>query len=367
MQLGFILSLSIHIALLAWAVLSIQRTPDIVMPETVAVSVAIVTPSEVTRMKQGDQNTKNLESKAADKPSEDDSQKEAAKPKAAAPTAAEPPPPEPAKPEPVKAEPPLPAATAPPTAPPDPIEQKIAALPPEKAPEPQAPEPAPGPTPEEQAAQAAKLEAERRAAEAKAKAEADKKRKEAEAKKKAEAERKKKLADAAAAKAKAEAEKKFDPNKLADLINKADDGPQKALIDKSNKPAGAKPTGDSRTATNLGPSAGTKDGRSDQLTATERDMLTSMLNSQLIPHYRLAGGGGGSDTPVVVVHFRLKPDGSLDGEPEIRQRQNSPLFNVAVDAAIRAVKEGAPFSLPPDKYSAWKDNNVEFDPRQMLK
>ena len=158
MQLGFVISLVLHIALLAWAVLNIQRTPQIDVPSTVAISVAIVEASEVTRMKQGDQNTKTLESKAADKPSEDDSQKEAPKPKAA--PAPPPPPPveakvePPAPPEPPKAEPP----------PPDPIEQKLAALPPEKAPPP--PEPDPGPSPEEQEALAARLEAERKAAEA---------------------------------------------------------------------------------------------------------------------------------------------------------------------------------------------------------
>ncbi|MFX8624416.1 hypothetical protein ABTM07_19890, partial [Acinetobacter baumannii] len=83
---------------------------------------------------------------------------------------------------------------------------------------------------------------------------------------------------AAAAKAKAEAEKKkFDPNKLAELLNKQpDDAPQKALIDKSQKQSGAKPTGDSQTATNTGPSAGTRDGRDSVLSAREADMLNAL-------------------------------------------------------------------------------------------
>lgn len=371
MRLGFALSLTIHIALLLWAILNFQRTKFEDVPETVAISVAVVTPSDVTRMREGDQNTKTLESKAAEKPADDNAQKEAPKPKAAPPAPAPPPPPvaEPPPPEPAKTEPPPPAEPAKAKAP-DPIEEKLAALPPEKTPEP--PPAPPVPTQDDQAALAAKLEAERKAAakakadaEAKAKADAEKRRKEAEAKKKAEELRKKKLAEA---KAKAEADKnKFDPSKLADLINKADDGPQKALIDKSQKPAGAKASGSSQTATNLGPSAGTKDGRDSVLSAREADLLNSLLDNQLKQCWRLPAGGGGAETPIVVLSWRLKEDGSLDGEPQVVRGQNSALFQVAAEAAIRAVKACSPFQLPPDKYQAWREiRSWAFDPSKML-
>lgn len=354
MRFGFVTSLIVHCALLGWALVNLQNTKEFQVPDTVTISVAIVEASEITRMKQGDQNTKNLESKAADKPSEDEAAKEAAKPKAAPPAAAPPPPPPPVEvakveppppPEPPKAEPPAPAP------PPEPVKVEEPPPPPE-----------PGPTPQEQAALAAKLEAERKAAEAKAKADAAAKAK-AEAAKKAAAKAK---ADAAA-KAKADAEKKkFDANKLAELINKADDAPQKALIDKSNKPAGAKPTGDSQTATNTGPSAGTKEGRDSVLSAREADMLNSLLDGQLKSHWRLPAGGGGAETPIVAVKWRLKADGTLDGEPQILNPQNNPLFEVAAQAAIRAIKESQPFQLPAEKYANWRDNTWKFDPSKML-
>lgn len=364
MRLGFALSLTIHIALLLWAVLTFQRAKLDDVPETIAISVAVVTPSDVTRQKQGDENTKTLDSKAADKPADDNSQKEAEKPKPAPPAPAPPPPPEqpPPRPEPAKAEPPKP----------DPIQEKLAALPPEKAPEP--PPVPPAPTPDDQAALAAKLEDERKAAakakadaETKAKAEAEKKRKEAEAKKKAEELRKKKLAEAAA-KAKAEAEKnKFDPNKLADLINKADDGPKKPLIDKSQKPTGAKPTGNSQVASNTGPSAGTRDGRDSVLSATEKDLLNAMLKSQLEQCWNIPAGGGGAETPIVVLSWRLTEDGSLDGEPIVLSPQNTPLFQVAAEAAIRAVKKCSPFQLPRDKFQYWREiRSWKFDPSKVL-
>ncbi|MBX9926107.1 MAG: cell envelope integrity protein TolA [Hyphomicrobiaceae bacterium] len=358
MRLGLIFSLLMHLSMLAWAIFSIQQTARLPVPETVTISVAVVTPSEVTRMKQGDENTKNLESKAADKPSEQQSQKEAPKPvpPRPKPQAALPPPPpepEPAKPEPVKPEPPKPeppkAEPVKPDPPkPDPIAEKLAEPPP----------PDPGPTPEQLAAEAAKKEAE-------AKAAAERKRKEAEAKAKAEAERKRKAAEA---KAKADAEKrKFDLDKLAKAIDESPEDPR-ALLDKSNKPTGARPQGDSRTATNSGPSAGTREGRDTVLSARDADLLRGMLNSQLARCWRLpAGGGGGTTVPVVTLAWNLRPDGSLDGEPRVVQSGAGPLSQIATEAAIRAVKTCQPFQLPPDRYANWRQiTDWAFDPSKMV-
>ncbi len=366
MRLGFTLSLLMHLSALGWAIFSIQQTAQLPVPETVTISVAVLTPSEFTRMKQGDENTKNLESKAADKPSEEQSQKEAPKPvpPPPKPQAALPPPPEPepAKPEPVKPEPEPPKAEPPKPDPPkpDPIAEKLAEPPP---PEPAPPEPAPGPTPEEIAAQKAKEEAERKAAEARAKAEAERKRKEAEAKRKAEELKKKKLAEA---KAKEAEKRKFDLDKLAKAIDASPDDPR-ALLDKSNKPTGARPQGDSQTATNTGPSAGTRDGRDTVLSAREADMLRGMLNAQLARCWRLPAGGGGTSVPVVTLGWSLKPDGTLDGEPRVVRTGDGPLFQVATEAAIRAVKTCVPFQLPPDKYANWRViTDWAFDPSKMV-
>ncbi len=366
MRLGLTCSLLMHLSLLVWAIFSIQQTVSLPVPETVTISVALVTPSDITRMKQGDENTKNLESKAAEKPSDQQSQKEAAKPippppkpQAALPPPpeAEPPKPEPAKPEPVKSEPVKSEPVKPEPPKPDPIAEKLAEPPP--------PEPTPGPTPEQLAAEKAKAEAEAKAAEAKAKADAERKRREAEAKAKAEADRKRKIADA---KAKADAEKrKFDLDKLAKAIDESPEDPR-ALLDKSNKPTGARPQGDSRTATNTGPSAGTRDGRDTVLSAREADLLRGMLNSQLARCWRLpAGGGGGTTVPVVTLAWNLRPDGSLEGEPRVVQSGAGPLSQVATEAAIRAVKTCQPFQLPPDRYANWRQiTDWAFDPSKMI-
>ncbi|MFZ8258165.1 hypothetical protein ACO1KT_14655, partial [Staphylococcus aureus] len=87
-------------------------------------------------------------------------------------------------------------------------------------------------------------------------------------------------------------------------------------------------------ASNTGPSAGTRDGRDSVLSATEKDLLNAMLKSQLEQCWNIPAGGGGAETPIVVLSWRLTEDGSLDGEPIVLSPQNTPLFQVAAEAAI---------------------------------
>jgi colicin import membrane protein len=48
-------------------------------------------------------------------------------------------------------------------------------------------------------------------------------------------------------------------------------------------------------------------------------------------------------------------------------RSPQPVFQVASESAVRAIRKCAPFSfLPPAKYEAWKDVEVNFDPREMF-
>ena len=110
-----------------------------------------------------------------------------------------------------------------------------------------------------------------------------------------------------------------------------------------------------------GPTTGERQGHDTVLSAREQDLLKSMINSQLQPCAKMPGGGGGTDTPVVNVRFQLRQDGSLDGEPVLVAPQSSPLYSIAADASIRAIKQCAPFQLPADKYGAWSTVTWEFD------
>ncbi len=344
---GLLTSFVGHALLLAYAFLSINRVPP-ALPETVTIEASIITPSELTRLKQGSPDSKELEAKAKEAEKPEVSKKEAEKPK---PITAPPPPPPPPPPEPEKVEEAKPKEDA--------IADKLAALPP--------PEPDPGPTIEEKKKLEDKLEAER-AAEEEKKKQAEEKRKKAEAKKKAEEKKKKALA-----KKKAEERKK----KLAEAKRKAEEEKKKkqfdadriaALIDKSPDKRGAPRTATPPTKPTdyTGPTAGERRGTDTVLSAREADLLKSQLSGQLKRCWHLPGGGGGIETTVVTLKWRLKPDGSLDGLPQVVEPQSGPVFQIAAEAAVRAVTRCAPFDLPQDKYAVWKSVEWNFDPREMM-
>lgn len=68
----------------------------------------------------------------------------------------------------------------------------------------------------------------------------------------------------------------------------------------------------------------------------------------------------------VLIQFKLKRDGTVDGPPRTVNRSSHPMFRTAADSARRAVLRCQPYSLPADKYDAWQDVKVTFDPREMF-
>jgi colicin import membrane protein len=339
---GLAISLLAHAALLGWAYLAGLKAPPLPTDDTPAISAEIITPSEFLRLKQGSEDAKNLETRAKEEPKPEDSKNDTKKPDNAPP----PPPqevakaePEPTPPEPVKEEPPPP--------PPEPAKEEP-------------PPPPPGPTPDEQKLLEKKIEDERLAAEAAKLAEEKRKQAEEEAKKKKAAEEARKKAEAA--------KKQFDPNKIASLLDKApDDSTPKALIDKDPNKKGQQASGTSQTAEVTGQEAGTATGTDTVLSAREQDLLKGMIKRQISGCWRPPGTAGGTDAPVVKLEWQFSPDGSLATEPRVIEAPSTPAGQVYAEAAVRAVKTCAPFSLPPDRYEGgWKDIRWTFDPREML-
>ena len=69
----------------------------------------------------------------------------------------------------------------------------------------------------------------------------------------------------------------------------------------------------------------------------------------------------------VVVQFRLNPNGTLLGIPNVVQAPTGPYALVATQRALSAISQCAPFSfLPAEKYDAWQEVRINFDPVEML-
>lgn len=367
MHVGLIISVFLHLAILVCTLFAFQSQRQLLAPTLEPVAVGMITPSEATKVRQGTPTAKQPETEAKETPKGEVAKKEA--PKARPPAAAPPPPP---------SEPPAPKAEQKQD---DPIAKKLAEAPPPPTPPPPEEKKTPDAAQPEklkadeqraadalrQAEEARKLEEQKRAAERKRaegrrrleeerrqaalkRKEDEKKRREAAAKRKREEEKKRLEAEASA-------KSKFDADRIAALLNK--------VPDKSAPPPSAPPNEATKAK---GPALGAPDGRDKQISASEEAMLNGIIESRLNACWRLPSAGGGSDTPVVTLRWRLNPDGSLDGDPVvIESTRNDALFRLAADNAIRAVRECAPFPLPRDKYSHWKVIIRSFDPSVMLR
>ena len=75
------------------------------------------------------------------------------------------------------------------------------------------------------------------------------------------------------------------------------------------------------------------------------------------------GVRGASDQKVKVL-INLNRDGSIiNAIPETRENT---INKIAIESAIRAIKQCQPYELPVEKYNAWKEIKFTFDPRNML-
>lgn len=143
-------------------------------------------------------------------------------------------------------------------------------------------------------------------------------------------------------------QKNFNPNDIAALLDKRDATRQASIGDTINNTA----------------SLGARVGTAATLSQTEIDALRARLMQLWNP----PAGAANPQELIVTIRMRLNPDGTLSGPPMVISSGSSPFFMTARDSAIRAIFRGQPFNmLRPEKYDAWKDIEVTFDPREMVR
>ncbi len=349
MRAGLIFSMLVHSALLASVIFTIHTHQPLKFPEPTPMAVDILTPGDVTKLRQGSRTAKQMEAEAKETPETKTSKKEADKPKPVAANTPPPPPPPPPPPDP-------PAKEEPKS---DPIADKIAsAPPPAEAPPPPVAAPEEKKKLEEIMKEEERREVERKAEEKrkadeakkvadKKKADDAKKKKEAELKRKKEEERKRK---------EAEAKKKNFSEDMTALLNKIPDKGAPPPPSESKSPNAKK-----------GPVLGAPEGRDKQLSATERDMLISRITRRVEECYRPpVGAAAGIEGLRVTLIFDLRPDGTLAGPPKAVRTDGTRLTPAAAEAAERAVVGCQPYDLPKDKYEFWKGVELDFNPKGLF-
>jgi colicin import membrane protein len=141
---------------------------------------------------------------------------------------------------------------------------------------------------------------------------------------------------------------KFDPKQVEALLDKRD----------STRLAAAGQTLNNQA------SVGAPTGRASQLSLSELDALRQRL-AQL---WSIPAGAKDPQELVVQIRIKLKPDGTLAAPPMVLTSGRSALFVAARDSAIRALFRGQPYDmLRPENYELWKDVEITFDPRDMIR
>ncbi len=351
MPIGFIASLILHGVLLGWALLAVVTTPPLNIPRPEPVEVAMVSESDLVRLKQGDRDAKVLEAEGKDGPAKEPPKKETPKPapppppQAAAPP---PPPPEPPKPDPIAAAiqqaavepPPPPPKVEPPKAEPpkpDPIGD-LAAAAAQEPPKPEPPKPPP-PKPEPPKPPPPKP------------------------------------VPKAAPKPAATPPPPPKKQDLASLVNdalkttpdkSATNAPPKALIDR--RAVAAQAAGQKTAANAKGPAAGAPEGTDTVLSADKASMLASLMKNNVRRCWNINAGLEGAAKLVVKLEVKLNPAGQLVGEPRVTNSGNGAQFEDAVNSARRAVIDCQPYTnLPPELYAGgWEFMLLILDPAKMF-
>ena len=139
-------------------------------------------------------------------------------------------------------------------------------------------------------------------------------------------------------------------DEIAALLNKVDETPK------------ARPPEAEETGT---PQRGPTDMAGNDATLSAD--LVDALRQKVESCWNVPAGVRDAEGLRVRVRFQMSPEGLVTGGPEVLNTMAHPAFDAAARSAVRAVLACQPYDfLPPEKYEAWKDIILNFDPSRML-
>ena len=131
-----------------------------------------------------------------------------------------------------------------------------------------------------------------------------------------------------------------------------------ALLNKQDAAGGG-----AKRSTETASLGGTQTTRGNTLSQSEMDALRGQIQKywNIIP-----GMADGGDVRVTV-RMRLDPAGNIIGQPDVSASGGSAGTRGTLSgSARRAVLRAQPYQLPKEKYDSWSDVIVNFDPSQMF-
>jgi hypothetical protein len=149
---------------------------------------------------------------------------------------------------------------------------------------------------------------------------------------------------------------RFDSQKLA------------TVIDKSVKDANKKPQDFSKLADRLN-----KDlPRQAILSPMQAATLGQAMQAQVTKCFSMPTGAEGIETMIVTFRIRLTKEGTLVGAPELTEQTgqtdgNAAVFRAFTDSTRRAIQRCQPYTLPPELFEFWQDQELVFNPRDFAR
>ena len=121
--------------------------------------------------------------------------------------------------------------------------------------------------------------------------------------------------------------------------------------------------GGAKRSTETASLGGSKTTRGESLSLSEMDAL----RGQIQKYWNIIPGMADGEDVRVVVKMRLDQTGNIIGNPEVTATGGSAGTRWTLGgSAKRAVLRAQPYQLPADKYAAWSEVIVNFDPSQMF-
>jgi len=103
-----------------------------------------------------------------------------------------------------------------------------------------------------------------------------------------------------------------------------------------------------------------------QLTVSEIDLV----KQQIAQCWNVPAGARDAQDLVIEIKVEVNPDGTVRQARivDMGRYNGDGFFRAAADSAVRAVRNPrcSPLRLPPDKYEAWKDLDLFFNPKDVL-
>lgn len=117
-----------------------------------------------------------------------------------------------------------------------------------------------------------------------------------------------------------------------------------------------------------GPGAGDGSGAEADTKAHLTPQEIAAFRAHLKSCWQLPAGVAANHRLKVVVRMSLRQNGSLTADPQLIEAGISPVGPPLVQAAMKAIKQCAPYTmLPTEKYKEWRILDINFSPDEMAK